>query len=237
LSVAAPAAVGTALAALAIKTSPPLPKHLPHTQSASEGLKLLPQSLQNDQSKLASSDHPQPSFSVKELAKQIRQLIPGATRNLAKSKKDRKLTLLGMPPKAKSKKANGNGGNGGNGKGKGSGVNVMVSAPVARTMANRAETKRLRSMDGGKSMLLTRREYVRDIVQTTASVYQVENVLISSASFPWAKQYASLFETYQFESLMFEFIPLQATTATGFIVLAPDYDPADLKTVAQKRIC
>jgi hypothetical protein len=172
------------------------------------------------------------------LVKHLEGLVPTAKGSLAKSKKDTKITVPKMPPKAKPKKAPRAGGAGKgnkNGGGNGGGKNIAVSAPVAQTIANRSETRGQRMLDGGRTLVVTRKEFVKDIVQTTASTAQIENVLIASLTFPWSKQYAGLFENYMFEALTFEFIPLQATTATGFLTFAPDYDPVDAHLVSDGK--
>jgi hypothetical protein len=42
-----------------------------------------------------------------------------------------------------------------------------------------------------------------------------------------------LYETYQFEALAFEYVPTSASTNTGSVVLAPEYDPADVHTAEE----
>jgi len=121
-----------------------------------------------------------------------------------------------MPPK----KGNGNG----------KGKTGYVTAPVARAKANRKEAMISRMLEGGRVMELTREEYVRDIFQTAASTFELDTVPIDITSFPWSKQYGGLFENYTFDQLEFEYVPLQASSISGFVLFAPDYDPADTHT-------
>jgi hypothetical protein len=45
--------------------------------------------------------------------------------------------------------------------------------------------------------------------------------------FPWLSSIATAFEKYRFHSLRFEFVTATATSTTGAVALAPEYDPDD----------
>lgn len=48
-----------------------------------------------------------------------------------------------------------------------------------------------------------------------------------ATSFPWLSTQASSWEQYRFHRLEYEFVPSAAYTATGDVILAPDYDSVD----------
>lgn len=131
-----------------------------------------------------------------------------------------------MPPKTilnKGKKLKQNGGS------------KMVVAPVARALINRGDVGRAVYSADGKTLTIIKEEFVKDIIQTTASTAQIDSVTISPNSFPWAKQQGGLFENYEMLACEFKYNPLQATSVTGFLVLAPDMDPTDTHTVQEGK--
>ncbi len=48
-----------------------------------------------------------------------------------------------------------------------------------------------------------------------------------ASSFPWLSTQAANWEQYRFHRLCYEFVPSSAYTATGDVILAPDYDSVD----------
>lgn len=110
-----------------------------------------------------------------------------------------------------------------------------VNAPAAAGVTNRKAGSDARMIDGGKGAILTNREYVQDIRQTTSNTLEIDTIQISDISFARAKQMAGLFENYAFLALSFEYISNTASTTTGTIILAPDYDPSDTHVAADGK--
>lgn len=106
-----------------------------------------------------------------------------------------------------------------------------VRAPVAMAVTNRASGGGVRA--NGNKMVISRREFIVDL---SGSVdLSVRRVNIALATFPWAKSYSRLYETYSIKRCVFEYIPTVASSATGYIILAPDYDPTDIHTAAESK--
>ncbi len=103
-------------------------------------------------------------------------------------------------------------------------------APVA--MSQRQGTQRpvvtSQSNSGDLRVRVRHREYVADIAGSIA--YAVTTYALNpglSASFPWLSQLANLFESYQFNRLVFQYRTQAATSATGKALLSVDWDAAD----------
>ncbi len=107
-------------------------------------------------------------------------------------------------------------------------VQGLKSAPVAKQRVRQvAEPRFLRSVSNG-DITVEHEEFIQDISGSVA----FSNLGISVnpgliATFPWLAQMAPLYESYLFEKLEFRFESTSATTATGTIMMAVDYDASD----------
>jgi len=102
-----------------------------------------------------------------------------------------------------------------------------VSAPVAKGRVSVMSKPKTRNEPNG-DILITHREYIADIngsVAFTAVSYSVNPGL--PGSFPWLSTLARSYESYRLESLEFRFETQAATTTTGTVILALDYDASD----------
>lgn len=109
--------------------------------------------------------------------------------------------------------------------------NIAVRAPVAMGVTNRAGSSRMHAQ--GHDLIISRREYVKDINGSVA--FDVSRIDIDSNAFPWAKNFSTLYESYVFERCKFQFIPTTSSSATGYVILSPDYDPSDVHTSAEGK--
>lgn len=109
-----------------------------------------------------------------------------------------------------------------------SSASAVRTAPVAKTQVSRNPAPKIdRSFPNG-DVIVEHTEFLADIngsVAFAVNSYPVNPGLF--ASFPWLYQMAILYESYQFLSLEFEFRTESATTATGSVMAAVDYDPSD----------
>jgi len=107
------------------------------------------------------------------------------------------------------------------------GSNGLVRAPVAISVSQRAGRQSIRSQ--GQDLIVTSREYLRDIAGSTSDL-SITSQIISPEDYPWAKSFSLLYESYVFESCKYMYVPMSSSANTGFVFLAPDYDPADSHT-------
>ncbi len=106
-------------------------------------------------------------------------------------------------------------------------VSRSVSAPVAEGKVSRLNAPRIRPLGDGDCRI-AHREYLGDLagsVSFAANSYSVNPGL--PATFPWLSAIAQRYESYRFASLRFEFETQSATTTTGSVILAVDYDAND----------
>lgn len=79
-----------------------------------------------------------------------------------------------------------------------------------------------------ESVVHRRREYVGEVSSSdpfTTNSYPINPGM--SDLFPWLSSIATGFEEYEIRAMRFEFVPKSATTTTGSVMLAVDYDAAD----------
>lgn len=79
-----------------------------------------------------------------------------------------------------------------------------------------------------QSWRFVKRELVQNV--TDAAAFTVTSLSINpglAATFPWLASQAAKWEEYRFHHLQFEFITRSPTSATGSLVVAPDYDAMD----------
>lgn len=102
-----------------------------------------------------------------------------------------------------------------------------VSVPVAEGKVSRVNAPKIQAMKDGDCQI-SHREYLGDLagsVAFTANTYSINPGL--PATFPWLSAIAQRYESYRFRSLKFEFETQAATTTTGTVALAVDYDAND----------
>jgi hypothetical protein len=106
-------------------------------------------------------------------------------------------------------------------------LSQSVTAPQAQGLVRRSARPNIsRSMNG--DIKIAHREYVQDLVGSVAfanNQFPCNPGLAST--FPWLSKLAPQYESYDFESLVFEFETTSPTTATGTVSMAVDYDASD----------
>jgi hypothetical protein len=103
----------------------------------------------------------------------------------------------------------------------------MVSVPSGRSMIVHNRNKAL------KTLTISHREYVTDV--STIDGSQLSHIEVNPAlplSFPWLAQIARQFETYKFLKLHYLYVPNVGSSTDGRIVIAPDYDAADVDPIS-----
>jgi hypothetical protein len=104
---------------------------------------------------------------------------------------------------------------------------LQISAPVSSGVVRTSTRPRVVNARNG-DIRVVHREYIADVagsIAFAATQYSVNPAL--PGTFPWLTGLAQRFESYRFNSLKFCFETQASTTATGTILLAPDYDAAD----------
>lgn len=127
--------------------------------------------------------------------------------------------------RAKASKKNGNGGNA---KAEG----PVQAAPVAQSRKQRNRAPKIAYAVDGSSCRVMHRERIGTILGSVAfatNAFAINPGLF--ASFPWLSALAQRFESYRFRSLKFQFRTKSATTGTGDVILAVDYDAAEAAPV------
>lgn len=112
---------------------------------------------------------------------------------------------------------------------------MVYRAPAAMAIQQRSNRGMMSA--NSKKMVVTRREYLTDVkgFNTSGSI-QVTSVPISVDSFPWAKNFALLYESYKIRRGAFEYVPVVSSTTPGFVILAPDYDPTDAHAASEGKV-
>lgn len=104
-------------------------------------------------------------------------------------------------------------------------------APVAQGLIRRQPAPKI-SQNGAERVIVRHCEYIADVAGSVAFAATAFPVNAgSSETFPWLATIARRFESYRFRHLRFRFESQSATTATGTVVLALDYDAADAAPV------
>lgn len=105
-----------------------------------------------------------------------------------------------------------------------------VSAPAART-------QQIRNGGAMRQLTISHREFIRDIKYLDPSPYlnQYEINPGIDEAFPWLSAIATRFESYRFNSLTYEYVPVVGSITNGAIALIPDYDAADDNSTASKQ--
>ncbi len=104
---------------------------------------------------------------------------------------------------------------------------LMIRAPVASARVRRMSNPRVTNLSKGDCRIV-HREYITDIagsVAFTTNQFQINPGV--TGVFPWLSAIAVRYESYLFEKLRFCFETESATSATGTVLLAIDYDASD----------
>lgn len=91
------------------------------------------------------------------------------------------------------------------------------------------------SQNGDGSVRIRHREYLFDL--TGANLWTVQSIQINPGLqlFTWLSQLASLYESYVFNSLSFDFESTSPTTQAGTVMLGIDFDAADNLPVSKQE--
>lgn len=111
-------------------------------------------------------------------------------------------------------------------------VTRKVSAPAAQTIILQQSKPRINraSNKNGTILEVAHRELIDGSIPAATSWTNQVNLRINPASsdaFPWLSTLANSFEFYRFKKLRFIYIPRCATSSTGSVQMAPDYDASD----------
>jgi len=112
-----------------------------------------------------------------------------------------------------------------------------VNAPVATTRVRQVRQPRINHQGGRGDVVVEHEEFIADIFGSTGFVdtpYSINPGL--ALTFPWLSQMAPLYESYMFESLRFDFQTESATTATGTLMMAVDYDASDPPATSKQQL-
>lgn len=113
---------------------------------------------------------------------------------------------------------------------------LTVSAPTAKSTTRRSGIPRLNYRNNG-DCAIRHREFVSDINGSVG--FAVTAIALNpglNGSFPWLSRIAANFESYRFRKLCISFSTESATTATGTVILAVDYDPADSAPTSKTQV-
>lgn len=113
-------------------------------------------------------------------------------------------------------------------------MEYTVSAPIA--------TGKIRQMSrpsfGNKSkFVVSQKEFITDLngsVAFTVNSFSINPGL--NNTFPWLQQFGPNFEQYRFKNLEFCFESEQASSSIGSIMMAVDYDAADLAPASKQQL-
>lgn len=111
----------------------------------------------------------------------------------------------------------------------------VFRAPTAMAIQQRGNRGSMNA--NGKKLTVVRREYIQEVKGfNTAGSISVSKVPITVDTFPWAKHFSSLYESYKIKRCSFEYVPIVSSTTPGFVILAPDYDPTDEHVAADGKV-
>lgn len=102
-----------------------------------------------------------------------------------------------------------------------------VIAPVAQGIKRVTNEPNFKHLPHG-DIIVSHREYLVDIAGSVAFSSTTQNVNPGlSGVFPWLSSIAARYESYRFEALRFDFETQAATSTTGTVLFALDYDASD----------
>lgn len=112
-----------------------------------------------------------------------------------------------------------------------------VSAPVAKGTVRMSRLPKFLSRGNSGDIRVSHREYISDINGSVA--FAVNSLAVNpglAAVFPWLSGVARRFESYRFSKLVYHFEPVAATTATGSVMGAIDYDASDAAPESKTQV-
>jgi hypothetical protein len=117
------------------------------------------------------------------------------------------------------------------------GSSVSLSAPTGRGLVNRSGKPRVNYSNNG-DVIISNKALLMDVSGSTPfSVFPLAiNPGLPSFEL-WLSKIAANYESYKFLSLEFFYEPEAATSATGSIILAIDYDAGDSAPTTKAQIC
>jgi hypothetical protein len=113
----------------------------------------------------------------------------------------------------------------------------LKKAPVAQQRVRKVQEPRFTRSQSNGDVTVEHEEFIQDLLGSAAFTntgIQINPGLITT--FPWLAQMAPLYESYLFEKLEFRFESTSATTATGSLMMAVDYDASDPAAVAKAQL-
>lgn len=114
---------------------------------------------------------------------------------------------------------------------------TRVTAPVAKGIVQKLNKPKFSMTKPDGAIHVSHREYVDDILGSvlySGGLLRVNPGL--QAAFPWLSTIASSYETYRFTKLKFIFESTSATTHTGAVMMAMDYDPNDASPLSKTQL-
>lgn len=112
-----------------------------------------------------------------------------------------------------------------------------VTAPTAVTNVRRIRAPRVSRSSKNGDVVVEHEEFIQEVngsVAFTNSKLAINPGLY--LTFPWLSRMAPMYESYTFEALEFSFQPESATTATGSVMLAMDYDSSDAAASSKTQL-
>lgn len=100
------------------------------------------------------------------------------------------------------------------------------NAPMVRTQDAPIGRGVVMRRGGSKPVQITHSEHVTRIYQTDQEV-SFRDMYLGPSIGEWASKYLELYEHYEIERAVLEYIPASSATAVGTIGIAVDYDPSD----------
>lgn len=116
-------------------------------------------------------------------------------------------------------------------------VNQKVSAPVASAFVRTVREPRFTRSARNGDVVVDHEEFIQEVSGSLGfanTAIPINPGLITT--FPWLGQMAPLYESYCFEKLEFLYQSEAATTATGSVMLAVDYDASDAPAASKPQL-
>lgn len=113
----------------------------------------------------------------------------------------------------------------------------LKSAPVAKARVRQVAEPRFTRSSGNGDITVEHEEFIQDISGSVA--FSNTSIPVQpglSSSFPWVSAMAPLYESYLFEKLEYRFESTSATTATGTVMMAVDYDASDAAAATKAQL-
>lgn len=109
---------------------------------------------------------------------------------------------------------------------------TLITAPTAQALRTRPSRISFGPKGGSSGIIVQNKEYIGDVttLQNSSALRTILTTLITPANsglFPWLAGIAQKFDTYKFHQLTFHYEPACTSSATGQVMIAPDFDPND----------